>query len=61
MTESSDNNVVEAMKLQISQLQERNEALQAFMETVQQQHHEKEGLQHDNLDDPDPQPLSTNI
>jgi len=61
MTESSDHDVVEAMKLQIAQLQERNEAIQASMETIQYHHREKEESMLDDLSDPDPQPLSAEI
>lgn len=40
---------------------EKNEALQASMETIQQQQHENEELHHGEMDDPDPQSLSTEI
>jgi regulator of replication initiation timing len=56
----TDHTAVETMKTQIAQLLEKNEALQASMETIQQQH-EKEGSQHGEMDDPDPQPLSAKI
>lgn len=61
MTDSSDHDVVEAMKIQIAQLRERNEAIQASVETIQQQHHEREESQHGNLGDAYPHPLSAEI
>lgn len=49
------------MKTQIAQLMEKNEALQASMETIQQQQQVNEELHHGEMDDPDPQPLSVEI
>jgi len=40
---------------------ERNEALQALIETVRQQHQQGKESQHDDFEDPDPQPLSAKI
>lgn len=50
------------MRTQIAQLLEQNEAFQASVETIQQQHNqEKAGSHHGELDQPEPQPLSTEI
>lgn len=52
----------ETMNTQITQLLERNKALQASVKTIQQQHNqEKAGSHHGELDEPEPQPLSTEI
>jgi len=61
MSDQSDHNVVEVMKIQIQQLLKRNEALKASMETIQRQKHEWDESQQDEMDDLDPQPLSTEI
>jgi len=61
MTET-DHNPVETIKTKITKLMERNEALLASIETVQQhQLQEKEGSLQREMDDPDPQPLSAKI
>ena len=59
----TDQNAVETMKTQIPQFIDKNKALQASMESIQQlqQQHEKEELHDGEMDDPDPQPLSANI
>jgi len=50
---------VETMQTQIVKLIEHNEALQASLETIQQQQNlEKEDSHHGELDEPEPQPLS---
>lgn len=52
----------ETMNTQITQLLERNKALQASVNTIQQQHNqEKAGSHHGELDEPEPQPVSTEI
>jgi len=52
----------ETMKAQIAQLIEQNEALQASVETIQQQQlQEKAGSHHGDPVEPEPQPLSTEI
>jgi len=52
----------ETTRNQIALLLERNEALQASVETIQQQQqHEKTGSHHGDLDEPEPQPLSTEV
>jgi len=53
---------VEIMKAQIAQLIEKNEALQASVETIQQQQlQEKTGSHHGKPVEPEPQPLSAEI
>ena len=53
---------LESMRTQLAQLKDHNDALQASMETMQQkQLEEKEESHHGELDDPEPQPLSTEI
>jgi len=53
---------VETMKAQIAQLIEQNEALQASVETIQQQQlQEKTGSHHGDPVEPEPQPLSIEI
>lgn len=50
------------MRTQITQLLERNEALQASVETIQQQQNqEKASSHHGKLDEPEPQPVSAEI
>jgi hypothetical protein len=51
---------LESMRTQLAQLQDRNDALQASMENIQQkQLEEKEESHHGEMDDPEPQPLQT--
>lgn len=57
---NTDHNAVETMKTQIALL-EKNEALQASIEIVQQQQRQEKESQHGDMDDPDPQPLSAEI
>jgi len=53
---------VETMKAQIAQLKEQNEALNASLETIQQkQQEEKDESHHDEIEDPEPQPLLIEI
>jgi hypothetical protein len=53
---------LESMRTQLAQLQDRNDALQASMENIQQkQLEEKEESNQGEMDDPEPQPLSAEI
>jgi len=60
MTESSDHDVVKEMKLQITQLQERNEA-PGFNENYPIATSREGRVAHRDLNDPDPQLLSAEI
>jgi len=52
----------ETLRTQLTQLRDQNEALQASMETIQQkQQEEKVKSHHGEMDNPEPQPLSTEI
>jgi len=53
---------VETLKTQIAQLREQNEALHASVETIQQkQEEEKDESRYGEMEDPEPQPLSSEI
>ena len=52
---------VAATKIQTEQLLQQNEALQTSMTTIQQQQHEQDKFHQEEVDEPDPQPLSTKI
>jgi hypothetical protein len=53
---------LESMRTELAQLKEHNDALQASMETMQhKQQEERDELNHDEMDDPEPQPLSAKI
>jgi len=51
----------ESLRTQLAQLKEHNEALQASMETIQQKQQEKDESHHGEMDDPEPQPLLSEI
>jgi len=52
----------ETMRTQIALLLEQNEALQASVETIQhKQNQEKKDSHHNELSEPEPQPLSADI
>lgn len=57
----TDREVMTTMKLQIKQLLQKNEAMQASMTAIQQQQHEQDELHREDVDELDPQPLSMDI
>jgi len=53
---------LQTLRTKVSQLVEQNEALHALLETIQQkQQEEKDESHHDEMNDPEPQPLSAEI